>query len=325
MAGTDDGAAVELHPGADLGEGRGVVRRDRAAAVGADVQQHVAAHRDRVDQHLHQQPRGLVVHVVAVIPPGAVHRLARLPGLRRAVDGQGRGGLVLLRGDEVAGDAEAVVDEHARLQLAAEREQARRVPVVGRLPRPAVLGLRVGVVEEEVVDPPVARQQLPDLAVQEGTVAGHVAALVQGVGRLVVAARVHPVDGEVRVMPVDQRVVQPDAQPLGPDGVDELAHQVAPARARRREVRQCGVPEREALVVLRRQDHIAGPGQPGGAGDGSGIEAVGLEVVEVDAVLVVGQPLVGLHPLVTRGAAVEAEVDEQPEAGLGEPAGHVRW
>lgn len=135
MPGADHGATVQAHPLTDLPQRLRIAGRDRPASVRADVQQHVATHRDRVDQHLHEHGGGLLIGVVAVIAPGPVERLAGLPGQRHAVTHDRRGRLVLLGGNEVGRNAQTVVDEHVRLQLPAQREQRGGVPVVGSLAR----------------------------------------------------------------------------------------------------------------------------------------------------------------------------------------------
>ncbi len=315
---------MQPRPGTERRERGRVPGRDRPAPVRADVQQQVAALGHGVHEHAHQQVRVLEPGVVPVVAPAAVQRLAGLPGDGCPVVGaHGLVRLVLLRGDQVARDAEAVVDHGLRLQLADQGEQPLRVPVLGVLAAPPVPVVGVGVVEEHVVDGAVPGEQLAHLRVQVGAVPRHVAPLVQGVGVRVVPARVHEVHGEVRVVPVDQRVVQPQAQPLGAHGLGQLRDQVAPARARDGVVADGGVPQGEAVVVLRGQHHVPHPRLLGRARDRPGVEQVGVEHLGVPLVLLDGLALVAHHPLVPGRGGVEPEVHEQAEPGLGEP-GPVR-
>ena len=52
-----------------------------------------------------------------------------------------------------------------------------------------------------------------------------------------------------------------------------------------------------------------------------GVEQVGVEVVEVLVVLLLGNQLAGLNPLVTSGHGVQTEMDEHTEAIQSEPGG----
>jgi hypothetical protein len=131
----------------------------------------------------------------------------------------------------------------------------------------------------------------------------------------VVALRVHPVHRELRVVPVDQRVVEADAQSRRPARLDERADQVlAVRRTGDRVVRHRRVPPAEALVVLGGEHGVPHPGGTGGPRPGDRVVQVGLEVVEVRLVVLGGQPLVVLDPLVPRGQCVQAEVDEHAES-----------
>src|SRR5207247_5217184 len=122
-----------------------------------------------------------------------------------------------------------------------------------------------------------------------------------------------------------QRVVEADAQALGAEGLHQRPHQVLPpGRAGDLVVREVRVPEAEAVVVLGRDHDVAHPGLARGPGPVPRVEEVRIEVVEVAPVLLVGEPLAHLHPLVPGGQRVQPPVDEHPEPGLGPPAGvHV--
>jgi hypothetical protein len=179
--------------------------------------------------------------------------------------------------------------------------------------------LGIGEVEEELLDRAVPGEQLGDLRVQVPAVLGHVARLRPG--GLVVAQRMQPVDRELRVVPVDERVIHAHAETALPEGLGDRSDQVA--LPRRRRDREVGVlvrlPQAEALVVLRGHDDVPHPGVRGEAGPLRGVEQVRLEVLEVLLILGVGRPLPVPHPLVAGRRRVQPPVDEHPEASLPHP------
>ena len=117
------------------------------------------------------------------------------------------------------------------------------------------------------------------------------------------------------MVPVDDRVVEADLQPLGAERVDVFAHDVAPERrVRRLVVGVLRVEEAEALVVLRREDDVFHAGPLRGPRPFARVEALGVEVLEVVPVPLLGDLGRALEPLVPRRERVEAEVDEHPES-----------
>ena len=323
-----DGAGVAVHP---LGEGvearhRAVV--EVAARRGADVHDEVAAAGDVADQHLDALLLALPRRLVAVVAPRAGEGLAALPRRDGAVRAaRGVLGLELLGRDDVRRlrQVQAVVEDDVGLQLANELHELLALPVGAALAaRAVVLVLRVGEVEPEDVDLPVLREQLRHLVAHVLGVLADVALLVhlRDFRGGAVAQRMLRVDRELRMVPVEERVVEADAQALGAEGVDDLAQQVAlRGRVRRLVVGELAVPEAEALVVLRGDDEILHAGALGGAGPFLRVEQVRVEVLEVLAVVLGRDLFVVLDPLVAGGHRVEAPVDEHPEAGFGEPVG----
>lgn len=309
--GTVHGPGVQLGPLADGAErvpGPGV---QGAATGGSDVQDEVSAAGDGLHQHADQQRGVLVVVVVAVVPPRAVEGVARLPHHPLAVPLQRPVGLVLLGRHIVARNSEPVIDHNARLQLSCEVEKLPRAPLLRTL-------LRVGEVEEEQVDPAVFGEEFAYLPLHVLPVARHVAGLPPGLG---VPQRVVLVDREVGVVPVEQRVVQADPQTLGAHRVDELAHQVTAGRVHRGVFGQGRSEQAETVVVFGGQHRVTHPGLPRGSGQLTGVEEVGIEPVQVTVVLLLRHGLPAAHPLVPRRQAVQAEVDEEPEARRLEPPG----
>ena len=115
-----------------------------------------------------------------------------------------------------------VIDNDIRLMAANHPHQFRRSP---RLTAQLV----IGIVEPENVDLPIIRDQLLDLPVHIGQVAVKVDFFIQ-IHRVSAYGMVDVlVLWVVRMMPVDQRIIQPHAKPLCAYCVHKLAHQIASA------------------------------------------------------------------------------------------------
>ena len=100
---------------------------------------------------------------------------------------------------------------------------------------------------------------------------GDVAITGGGDGGSIISLRVHPVYRELWVMPVQERVVEPNAQALGPESVDDRSQQVPAGRGvGRLVVRKARIPQAKALMVLGRDDDVLHPRPSGVAGQTSG-------------------------------------------------------
>jgi len=156
--------------------------------------------------------------------------------------------------------------------------------------------------------------------VKVGAVLGDVAVLVGLPVGKIVASRVQAIHGELRVMPIDDGMVEAEAEALVAEGVHQRVEDVALGRSvGGLVVGQRRVPQAEAVVVLAGGDDVLHAGvlcflRPNGR-----IVEVGVKVIEVLLVVLVGDSLVVLDPLVAGGDGVDSPVDEQPEAIVGKP------
>ena len=314
-----DRPAVHAHPLAHSLQAVEGTAIELAAPGRADVEQQVAALADRVGEHAHQLADAFPGCFVAVISPGAGEGLTRLPHHRPAVDGDPALRLPLLRGADVPAvvQVEAVVEHHVRLQLADHPVQARAVPVVA-----ALAAVRVAEIAPQDVDASEVGEQLPHLAVQVLDVPALVALLVEPCPLRMVAQRVHVVDHEFGMVPVDDRVVEADAQAAGAERVHHRPDQVASGgRVGGLVVGQRAVPQAEAVVMLGGRHEVLHAGAGGRLGPAIRVVQVGIEVIHVAFVLA-GRDLLLLHdPLVTSRQGIQSPVNEQAEAVVHEPAG----
>jgi hypothetical protein len=248
------------------------------------------------NQHLDELRAGLVHVVRRLVVPLVAHGDARLPG---AV--QGHAGKVLLRRlDGAAGD------DGIRLRVPYDLAQA--------------LG---GPVEEHEVDLAVAGHQLPEL----GPVVLHEPRVLPGrhprVGR-----PGHGLAGAVQPMEVVRREVEANRDAFVAEGLHDGGGDVlAEGRAHDVEVRRLRVPHAEAGVVLGREDDVLHAREPG---EGRPVRRVELAGVEATRKFLEEAPRVVLVRARERVAdhaaqrAVDAPVDEEPEAEVTEPLETLR-
>ena len=313
-------------------------RRDRCGdqpfGRRADVEQEVAALRRHVDQGANQRARVFPVVVVGFEAPRIVHRHARFP-----IDAREP-----LRRHPLLGRAEVAEPDLAFLVEAAQPLPRVPHPVVDDQARPnrAHVGVEVAspliapvgdpvTVEPQDIDLGILCQQLPELGLHVGL---DVAAEV-GVapGARVVVGEVGPLG--VGVVPIHDRVVDAEPEPGAMGGLRQGLDRVALVRCRVHDVvaRDLRVEDREAVVVLGRDDDVLHTGVLGDADPLLGIEAGRVEAMRVllvlrdrdvrprhDPLADPGDPLASVRP---GRHGVDAPVNEHPEPRLAPPR-HAR-
>ena len=279
---TGDRLAIGRQPFTHLVEPPGDRLGDHPLGGRPDIQEEVAAFGGDVDQRADERPRVFPVVVIRLESPGVVHRHAGFPvdarePLRRHL---------LLGCSEVAEIDPALLIEPAqalaRVAHAVVHEQGGADPahVVVEISPPLVRPICDPLpVEPEHVDLGVLGEQLLELGLHVGL---DVATEV-GIG-----VRPRVVIGEVRalrvgVMPVHDRVV--DAEPE-PGAVRRLCQGLERVPVVRRGVddvvaRHLRIEDREAVVVLGRDDDVLHPRVLGDVGPRVGVEPCGVEAVDI--------------------------------------------
>ena len=216
---------------------------------------------------------------------------------------------------------EPVVEDDIWLQLAYEAEQFPALPVVVSLA--AAVGLGIAEIKPQHIHLAISCQQFAHLCVEIGGVLGLIATDIQLHTVWVVAVGTDVrILHELRMVPVDQRMIQAHAQPLVAEGVHHGAQQVA---ARRRVDRGVAgllrIPEAEPFVVLGGDDEIFHAGLRGGARPQRRIVEIGVEACEVLPVVdVIRDALVVADPLVPCRQGVQPPMDKEAETVPDKPA-----
>ena len=137
------------------------------------------------------------------------------------------------------------------------------------------------------------------------------------------AVGMQPVVRKIRMVPVDQRIVESDADAFGAESVDEWPDEVLAIRSvGYLEVRVFGVPKTESVKVLGRDDKIFHSGSLGCCRPFGRIVQIGVKILEITLVSLVGHPFAAFDTFATRREAVNAPVDEQSETVVC-PPGHA--
>ena len=208
-------------------------------------------------------------------------------------------------------NVETIVDEDVRLQRPDHLDQFRRPPRFA-------FHLVVTEIEPHDVDLAVVRQQFADLSVEVLQVLCEVARL--RFRTFVVATGMETVHGIVRVLPVDERVVKPDAQTFRTKRFDVFTDEVAPGgRLGRSEIGQFAVEQTEALVMLGGEDSIFLPRTLCQPGPLTRIVQVGIELVEVNAIRLVRDQFPVANPFPAGRYRIQSPMDEHPEPRVDPP------
>ena len=180
--------------------------------------------------------------------------------------------------------------------------------------------LAIGKIEPQDVDLAVICDQLLDLPVHVCEIAFKIDLLV-----LIGGISAHRMVGilvfrEIRVVPVEQRVIQPHAQSLGTHRVHKLPHQIASAgRVRALVIRQCRVKQAEPVVMLRRQHDILHPGALRPPRPVSGIVGLRGKLPQIALIFLRRHPRPAHIPFAAPGDRVESPMQEHPEPSLLKP------
>ena len=211
----------------------------------------------------------------------------------------------------------AIIDHDIWLKLADEFHEFFRLPVVMAL---SVLP-RIAEIEPDDIDFAIVRQQLRHLVANVFGVTLHVAAFVELLRFRAVAHGMDAIQREVRMMPVDKRIVETDMESFRAERVHDFTQQVfANRRVGGLVVRPFAVPQAEALMVFRRDDEIRHAGRLGGLGPFLRVEHIRIEQVEIFLVLIVGHLLEIADPFMARRHGIKPPDNEHAEAVMRKPA-----
>ena len=324
-----NGTAVVLHPvSIHLKRFFGAVIQITSAG-GTYIHQQVAAAGDGVDQHADEHFRGFPGLLVPIVAPGAGKGLTGLPGDKLSCFRMGHplSWLILFRRPEILVDSRPVVDDDAGLERTGEIDELFSLPVVLSLalhpgPVSGSVVVTVGEIKPQDVDFSVIGQKLCNLIAHILCVLLHVAALalLEGI-RIIPAGMVH-VDGKLRMMPVDQGIVESDTEPLRPEGVHIFTHQIPAAGSiGGLVIRIFAVKQTEALMMLGGQNrvfHARGLCLPRPV---TGIAEIRIEMFKIEVIFLLRNFLTGFDPFMACGQCVKTEVDEHSETVMGKPCG----
>ena len=259
---------------------------------------------------------GLPAQVVALHIPESVGRDHLLRADKIAVPG---GGIALVEGAEaLAADLQPVVDDHIGLQGAHHLHQRPGLP---RLPPHLI----VGKVEPEDIQLSVVFAELPHLPMHIFQIPVKVPVFIGTGGILPHGVIPVAVMGVVGMVPVQQGVVKAHPQALRPEGIEKFPDDIpAHGGIGGLELRERGIKQAEAVVVLGGEDGIAHARLLCGPGPCPGVEVLAGELIEEGQILTLRHPLRAAHPLAPGGDGIESPVKEQPEPRLPEPL-HPRF
>ncbi len=136
----------------------------------------------------------------------------------------------------------------------------------------------------------------------------------------VIAQRVPPVDDVIRVVPVQQRIVEAHFQAPAAESLDIRRDQVlAIGRIGDFVIGVGAVPQAEAFVMLGGQHDVFHPGIQRALCPQVRVVAAGIEMIEINAILFNRDLFAVAHPLVAGGQRIQPPVNKHPEAIMDKP------
>ncbi len=178
----------------------------------------------------------------------------------------------------------------------------------------------IGKVEPHDVQIPELCEQLARLTVKIGCVFPDVPILLRLPEDDVIPHGVQTVDGEFRMVPVDQRMVEADPETRATKRLYERLEQIAPSRrVGCLGVGEGRIPQAEPLVVFGGDHRIFHARVLGLLRPGTWVIEIRVKVVKVFLVHLVGYALPVLDPLVTGRQGIQTPMDKETEAVVNKP------
>ncbi len=218
-------------------------------------------------------------------------------------------GLILLRSVDIRRyilQVHAVVEDDAGRQLTDEAIEFIALPIEMPLARKTFIAIFwIRVIHPQDVHRAVAGEQLAHLGAHVSGIATHVPHGVQFLSFEVVTQGVENVQRKVRVVPVNQRVIEADSQSLRTKGVhDKTQHVFAKGRARDLVICLLRIPQAKTVVMFGREHKILHARLAGDPGPLSWVEQIGVEMLEELLVILVAHPFLTFDPFTPRRKSV---------------------
>ena len=172
---------------------------------------------------------------------------------------------------------------------------------------------------------PAVNGKLRDLVAHILGIFLHVTALILFKSIRIIPAGMVEVNGKIGMVPVDQRVIETDVQPLCAESVHIFAYQIPAAGCIGGFIiRIFAVEQTEALMMLGGQNRIFHSGGFCLSRPVPGIAEIRTKKFKIDVILFFRDFFAGLDPFMARRQRVKTEVDEHAETVMGKPCGIAR-
>ena len=240
------------------------------------------------------------------------------------------GWLELLWCPDVLFDLGAVINDDFRLDASCQSNQFFGFPIIFALAaQPSFVAFAVTLAVREVkphdVDFAVVCQQLTNLMAHIFCITVHVSAFVLLFCIWIIAAWVVYVDGEVRMMPVDQGVIEANADTLCTECINKLSDKVSSCRSVGAFIiGVLAVEHTEAFMMLSCKNSIFHAGCFCLTSPFFCIIQVWIKVFKIEVVFFLRCALTGFYPLVACRHCVQPPVNEHSKSVMGKPCGISR-
>ena len=322
--------AVHAHKAAYLIQRFRGARRYCAVCIRPYVQKEIAALAYAFNQLFYKHIRAFIIIIRAAVAPVLVHSGAYLPiyQIARGVEYAARRDYLFRtykiavirrwlplgkRAEALAAALKAVVKYYVRLERAHHVHKLARTPLF-----PTHIVIRK--IEPHYVYLAVVGAKLAHLSMHIVKVAVKIAAFIRAFRPVAHGMLPVPIMRKVLVVPIYQRIIQPNVQPLSTGGIGKILHYVPPKLCiGGLKTGRCGIKKAKAVVMLRREYYIFHAGAFCCARPAGRIIELRIKFVKIVHIVGFFHLLRTAHPFAARRYGVKPPMDKHAEARIKKP------
>ena len=322
--------AVHAHKAAYFIQRFRGARRYCAVCIRPYVQQEIAALAYAFNQLFYKHIRAFIIIIRAAIAPVLVHGGADLPIYRiaRGVEYAARRNYLFRtykvavvrrwpplgkRAEAFAAAFKAVVQYYVRLERAHHVHKLARAPLF-----PTHIVIRK--IEPHYVYLAIVGAKLAHLSMHIAKVAAKIASLIRVFLPVAHWMLSVPVMRKIPVMPIYQRIIQPNVQPLRACGVGKVLHYVPSKHCiGGLKAGRCGIKKAKAVVMFCREYYIFHAGAFCRARPACGIIKLRVKFIKIAHIVGFFHLLRTAHPFAARRYGIKPPMDKHAEARIKEP------
>ena len=217
------------------------------------------------------------------------------------------------RAEAFAAALKAVIQYYARLKRAHHVHKLARTPLF-------TTHIVIRKIEPHYVYLAIVGAKFAHLSIHIVKVAFKIAAFVRVFGPVAHGMLPVPIMRKVLMMPIYQRIIQPNVQPLSAGGIGKILHYVPPKLCiGGLKTGRCGIKKAKAVVMLRREYYIFHAGAFRRAHPCGRVVKPWVKFVKIAHIIGFFHLLRTAHPFAARGYGIKPPMDKHAKARIKKP------